>query len=317
MQALGHGVRLVRTAPPGRRTFSSFAELYRHSVSNAPVRPGDPVMGHVVGQRKGRTSKQRFFVVDFGLKTEAPFASREIPGASSIGSRVALPVVQLEDDFNEPSLDYERRSALPAVQAERVSLLTGMAPDKSHIVHGRFAVFKRGGASVKTLGTNAFVPRHHVVAIERPLLGSYAPFLVLSVLSSTRGTGPASSVEVSPVVSSYGGYLFTLSNLVGFDDLWKASGGGTPLERVGYLRLLTRLLHTKNSAVKRLMPRHSHGDPRRYKGSHDGEPRHRNPTHKQHQRRPNRRGAWLDNMQSQAWEEQSHGTPSFQNQGQK
>ncbi len=299
-----YGLRAFKGGGSGPRSLASFAELYRHSVSNAPVRPGDPLVGNVVGQRRGRSgSKQRFYVVDFGMKTEAPFASREIPGASNIGSRVALPIIELEDAFNEPSLDYERRTALPALQAERISLLTRMAPNRAHMLHGRFAVFKRGGASVKALGTDAFVPRHHVVSIERPLLGSYAPFYVLSLTASARGKGPTSSVEVSPVLSSYGGYLFMLANLVGFDEQWKASGGGSARERLAYLRLLTRLLYVKNTSVRRIMPRHNDADARSYVGKGEsGSGRQRFPLRgpRQTKEQQGRQGAWLDNMQADA-----------------
>lgn len=231
----------------GRRYLASFAELYRESVSNAKVRAGDPLQGRVVGRqgRRSGSSGKQFYVVDFGLKNEAPFGSREIPGVSTIGAKVALPLTALEDAFNEPVLDYGRRSTLPAVQAERLSLLSLMDSKRAQVVHGRFAAVKRGGASAKALGVDGFVPRHHVVALEKPLVGSYAPFYVLSV----RGLE-----DVSPVISSYGAYLFMLANLVGSDAKWKASGGGSARERIGYLRLLTRLLMTKNAQVRRIMP---------------------------------------------------------------
>lgn len=285
-----------------RRGLASFAELYRQSVSNAEVRPGDPLVGHVVGRRSGRsrTSASRFFVVDFGLKNEAPFASREIPGASTVGARVALPLVAVEDDFDEPSLDHARRSALPAAQAERLSLLTDMESTRAQVVHGRFAGVKRGGASAKALGVDAFVPRHHVVALSRPLLGSFAPFYVLSAVSPS--TSSRDSVEVAPVLSSYGAYLFALANLVGSDAAWRTSGGGSVRERIGYLRLLTRIIVAKNAAVRRIMPHHD-----RSGGSHGrGVYNHRNPRQgrRQHTRRPGgasthvatRPGMWLDDI---------------------
>lgn len=264
----------------GARALSSFAELYRSSVDNAIVRPGDALAGSVVGRRRPRSSSSRFYVVDFGMKTEVPFSSRELPGASSVGDTVGMPLVELETDFNEPQFDYERRSELPAVLAERYELLTRMKADKPQLLHGRFATFRKGGASVKVLGTDAFSPRHHVVGIDRPLLGSYAPFYVLSMDADARGTGSQATMEISPVVSSYGGFLFALCNLIGLDSSWKASGGGSAKDRLSYLRFLTRLLQQKNTSVRRIMPRHAGQSSERSQPS----PRRRNP----------RRSAWLD-----------------------
>ncbi len=287
---------LLRTTQHAQhRGLATFADLYRKSVSNAVVQPGDPLVGHVVGQQRGRsTTKQRFFVVDFGLKNEAPFASREIPGASTVGARVALPLVSLEDAFNEPALDYSRRTALPAMTAERVGLWTKLRPDRANLVHGRFATIKRGGASVKALGVDAFAPRHHVVAMARPLLGSFAPFYVLSIAAPRAGRGAEAVLDVQPVVSSYGGYLFALAKLVGDDAAWAASGGGTARERVAYLRLLTRLLAAKNISVRRLLPRASDvlGHSKPPGGRLSGRP------YRQHSNANRRSGAWLDGMQT-------------------
>jgi len=276
------------------------------------VRPGDPLVGHVVGSH---TSRQRFFVVDFGLKNEAPFASSEIPGASEIGARVALPLVQLEDEFNEPSLDHSRRSDLPVLTAERLGLWLKMDPKDANLVHGRFATIKRGGAAIKALGTDAFSPRHHVVSLSNPVLGSFAPFYVLSMATppSSKGAGSGTDLDLQPVVSSYGGYLFTLANLVGDDKAWKASGGGPDRDRISYLRLLTRLLAAKNVAVRRILPRHEnmrgrggdrergHGNRgHRYSREHSRERGHSH-NYRDHRRgnpRHRREGAWLDGMQT-------------------
>lgn len=210
-------------------------------------------MGHIVGRRRPRSSTSRFYVVDFGLKSEAPFAGKEIPGSTSIGDRLAMPLVELEDDFNEPAFDYENRAQLPALQVERYALLTKTARNDSRFVHGRFTSFKKGGANVKVLGTQAFVPRHHVMAIDRPILGSYAPFYVISVSADKRPSGVG--LDVNPVVSSYGGFLFCLANLVGRDDIWAKAGADSSKERIAYLRLLTRILVMKNAAVRRMVQR--------------------------------------------------------------
>jgi len=238
-----------------RALSTSFADLYRGSVESAPVQPGDVVQGHIVGQRRPKSSSNRFYVIDFGLKSEAPFTAKEIPGSSAIGDDVSMPLVEIEDDFNEPVFDFEKRSALPSLLAERYELLAKAASPEPRILHGRFVSFKKGGASVKVLGTDAFAPRYHVVAIDRPMLGSYAPFFLMSMTSGKRLNGDTLGLDISPVVSSYGGFLFCAANLVGIDSAWEKSGGGSPKERLAYLRLLTRLLHNKNSSVRRIMPR--------------------------------------------------------------
>lgn len=246
-----------------RQLSTSFAELYRKSVDSAPLSGGDTVQGHVVGKRRPRSSSSRFYLVDFGLKSEAPFTAKEVAGSSSIGDAISMPLVALEDDFNEPVFDQDRRSEFPALQAERYELLTQVATKDTRILHGRFANFKPFGAGVKVLGTDAFVPRHHVVALDRPVLGSYAPFYVMS-MSTEKRSGNLPGLDVNPVVSSYGGYLFCLANLVGLDSAWKKSGGGSSKERFAYLRLLTRLLIQKNAVVRRIMPKSSDSSRQRH-----------------------------------------------------
>lgn len=236
-----------------RSLSTSFAELYRQSVESALLQPGDALTGHVVGRRRPRSSSSRFYVIDFGLKSEAPFTPREIPGASVVGDEVTMPLLQLEDDFNEPVFDYGRRVEFPSVQAERYSLLTKTAKNDVRLLHGRFASFKKGGASVKILGADAFAPRHHVVAVDRPILGSYAPFYLLSMSAIKRPTG--TGLDLNPIVSSYGGFLFCLANLVGRDELWEESSERSSKERLGYLQLLSRILALKNTSVRRILPR--------------------------------------------------------------
>eukprot|EP00177_Eucheuma_denticulatum_P001383 GFKZ01002514.1.p1 GENE.GFKZ01002514.1~~GFKZ01002514.1.p1 ORF type:complete len:373 (-),score=32.29 GFKZ01002514.1:1010-2128(-) len=234
---------------------TTFAELYRKSNPDVEVKRGDVLKGHIVGRRRPRSSSSQFYIVDFGLKAEVPFSAREIPGASAIGDEVSMPLITLEDDFNEPVFDYEGRLEMPAIQAERYKVFTKTAREEPHLVHGRFTSFKKGGANVNVMGTQAFVPRHHVVALEHPILGSYAPFYLMSVSASRMQTG--NGLNINPVASSYGGFLFCLANLVASDEKWEKSGGGSSKERLAYLKLLTRLLVLKNSAVRRLLPRTS------------------------------------------------------------
>lgn len=274
-----------------RRLSTSFAELYRHSVESAPLQQGDTLTGHVVGRRRPRSSSSRFYVIDFGLKSEAPFTPQEIPGTSVIGDEVKMPLLELEDDFNEPAFDYERRVEFPSVQAERYSLLTKTARNKPRLLHGRFASFKKGGASVKVLGTDAFAPRHHIVAVDRPILGSYAPFYLMSMSAVKRlaDTG----LDLNPVVSSYGGFLFCLANLVGRDELWEKSGGGSSKERLGYLQLLTRVLALKNNFVRRLFPK-STGTSWRSRGR-------RRESHDNDRQNQIEDTAWLNDLPRREW----------------
>lgn len=276
-----------------RSLATSFAELYRNSVGNALL-DGDVVKGHIVGHRRPRSSSSRFHIVDFGLKAEAPFTARELPGSSAIGDDVAMSLLALEDDFNEPVFDYEGRTELPSLQAERLSLLTRVAGNDIRLVHGRFVSFKKGGASVKVLGTDAFVPRHHILAINSPILGSYAPFLVMSVSTNKRVDGKgALGLDINPVVSSYGGFLLCVANLVGIDDAWKQSGGGSAKERLAYLRLLTKLLSLKNSAVRKLLPRS--GD------SGNRQRPHRRWNHSRHRESGHGDAAWLNDLSHGDW----------------
>jgi hypothetical protein len=236
---------------------TNFADIFRESVASVPMKGGEMLVGHVVGQRRPRSSSSQFSVVDFGLKSEAPFAAREVQGSSAVGDTVTRSLVALEDDFNEPSFDHERQSEMPAILAGRYRALTSATSDTPQFLHGRLAGFKRGGASAKILGFDAFLPRHHVLAIKSPAVGSYSPFYLLSMATSRRtGGGSAQpALDVNPVVSSYGGILFSLTNLVGLDDAWKASGGGSAKERLAYLRLLTRVLHHKNPDMRKVLPR--------------------------------------------------------------
>ncbi|CAN8072063.1 unnamed protein product [Agarophyton chilense] len=278
------------------RTLATFAEMYRNSIHSAPIHAGDVIQGHVVGCSQPRSSTARFYIVDFGLKAEAPFTSKEIPGSSVVGHPVTMPLLAIEDDFNEPVMDYDRRSQLRALSAERKQMLLTAYSSSSPILHGRFANFKRSGAGVKVLGTDAFVPRHHVVALDRPILGTYAPFYVLNMVSEKRHND--NSFEVNAVLSSYGGFLFCMANLVGRHSAWQESGGGTTKQRQAYLRLLTRLLYQKNAAVRRIFPRNARDS------------RHTRPhQNKRHRRQlpPVDDSAWLDDLSRGDWASSAFG----------
>lgn len=237
-----------------RRLSTSFADLFRNSVASVPLKGGETVVGHVVGFRKSKSATSQFRILDFGLKTEVPFSAQEVLGMSSIGDELPSLILALEDDFNEPVFDPSRKSEVPVVLAERYKSLAKITGQTPHFLHGRISSFKRGGASVKVLGFDAFSPRHHLLAIKTPVTGSYYPFYLLSMASSRkRGGSVLSPIDVHPVVSSYGGILFSLANLVGFDDAWEKSGEGSARDRLAYLRLLTRVLQQKNVAVRRML----------------------------------------------------------------
>lgn len=217
---------------------------------------------------------------------------REVPETKSIGDSVTMPLITLEDDFNEPVFDHDRRTQFSAIQAERCRLLIRhTSTSNTSLLYGRFSGFNRGGASVKILGTDAFVPRHHVLALKRPVLGTFSPFYLLS-LSAEKPSNNAQGLGLYPVVSSYGGVLLCLANLVGFDSAWKGSGGGSAEQRLAYLRLLTRILQQKNPAVRRILP----------KGNYERTPRRNS---KSHFNRPSKFShdevAWLNELPRNSW----------------
>lgn len=267
------GLRLITRAGPQTQTIArrsksttSFAELFRKSVDSAPVSQGDILKGHVVGAFRPGSTASRFYIADFGLKEEAILTPEELDGSTNIGDALSMPLSELEDDFNEPSFDHSRQSQMSSLQAERYQILTNLSNselqseegaelESARIVYGRFIRFNRGGATVKILGVDAFVPRHHLLALERPVLGAFAPFYLLSMsVNKSETASDSTHLEVYPVVSSYGGILLCLSNLVAFDDVWEGSGGGPQKLRLSYLRLLTRVLLQKNPAVRRMLP---------------------------------------------------------------
>lgn len=316
--------------------------------------PGDVLQGHVVGTVRPGSSSSRFYVVDYGLKEEAIVTPRELHPAAAddgdnavaeIGDSLSTPLVDIEDDFNEPVFDHNRQAQMSTLQAERYELLTrAVLHEQQHkgqeatvsnadfdsgrasstkgnddisgrdielgprMVYGRFSRFNRGGLSAKILGVDAFVPRHHVLALERPILGTFLPFYILSVFAGEQqqqtkhqgrssNAGSASTgrnmtksgmsnmkdLDVYPVVSSYGAALLCLCNLIGFDDAWVASGGGSAAERLAYLRLLTRILHQKNTGVRKMFPTSMPTSTASMSYSGRGGGRYQRSTNRQHQ----------------------------------
>lgn len=219
VRALARGVRRLsaRAAEPaaGARATSTaaaaadaeapggelFAKLFLRSPHAAELPRGALLRGHVVAPASP------FARVDFGLKSEVPFVRGELLGREQIGDQVVLPLLQVEDEFNEPSMDYTGQYLLPRLVAERYRLLEPPTPPQQEaerrggelrFVYGRVTSLKRGGFNVKVLGVEAFMPRTHCVALVHPdgggeegssaldrhgepLIGSFMPFVLLSM----------------------------------------------------------------------------------------------------------------------------------------
>ncbi|KAA8494255.1 30S ribosomal protein S1 [Porphyridium purpureum] len=240
-----------------------------HSTSSQ-VEGGDLVMGRVVGAKN-----RKFRVVDFGLKKEITFPRAELVGARELGDQVAYPFVRQEDEFREPELDYSRATALPPVQAARTLLLSKVekGAGAQQIIRGRVMGVVKAGFLVRALGHDFFMPATQALGLPDPMIGRYFNFLLLKVESfvyQQRSGGPgrdgppggsagASSnavpytVQFQGVVSAYASSVPILANLVGRDEAWKQSGGGSSRDRLAYLRLLTRMVYKRNPHVRKQM----------------------------------------------------------------
>ena len=53
------------------------------------------------------------------------------------------------------------------------------------------------------------------------------------------------------VVSAYSATVCSLANLVGRDNIWKETGGGSDADRFAYLKLLTQIVMRRNSFIRR------------------------------------------------------------------
>jgi hypothetical protein len=226
--------------------------------------------------------------VDFGLKREVPFLPAEILGEGKVGDEVIMPLIAMEDDFQEPVLDFSGQYYKPLVMAERYQLWEPPPEEEQdkelnegrpRFLFGRVASLKRGGFNAKVLGIEAFLPRKQSLVLVRrddaadanPFIGSYMPFVLLSANFFVEGVGDANAagpsagmpvtggrmtvsaygtkrVRVLPVVSNYASFLYILVDLLHHADRF----GLSPEERVAYLRLLTRILWSRNSHIRRL-----------------------------------------------------------------
>lgn len=261
---------------------SDFPTLFESSPLAAELGRGTLLRGRVV------SAQLPYIRVDFGLKREVPFLPAEILGEGKVGDEVIMPLIAIEDDFQEPVLDYSGQYYKPLLMAERYRLLEPPAADeqenelnqgKPRFLFGRISSLKRGGFNTKILGIEAFLPRKQSLVLVRrddaasanPFIGSYMPFVLLSSnffvegAEGTSSSGPSGAisapggrssvsaygtkrVRVLPVVSNYASFLYILVDLLHHAERY----GLSPEERVAYLRLLTRLLWNRNSNVRRL-----------------------------------------------------------------
>jgi len=241
----------------------SFAEMFRRHPTSARIEPGQMLEGRVVGRAEGPSRKVHFTVVDFGLKSDVLLGQAEIFGegkegiAPPPGTRVVMPLVQIENEFNEPVMDYSGQLRKPALLAERIRLLSQLAraDDASPLrpVVGRVLSRVRGGYLVKILGHEAFLPKTHAIGMRKPVVGEVAPFMILKMSANLeKHFGRASPVRFQMVVSHYVCNVLSLANMIGFNDSWNNSGTGSPKERFNYLRYLTRVVFAKNPALRSL-----------------------------------------------------------------
>jgi hypothetical protein len=215
-------------------------------------------MGKVVSGTGSKLSK-----VDFGLKSEVSFPKEELMDSQATGSEVAYPLIRLEDEFKEAEIDYSRATTLPTLQAERVSLLSEIFKqnDALHILRGRITRKVQGGFIIRILGHDLFCPQSLMLGVPTPYIGRYHNFVLVNLngrvvtdLAVTPGmasaAGSAAKIAVSGLVSAYATNIIALCNLIGDDEAWEASGGGSPKDRVAYLRMLTTMLMKKNPYVR-------------------------------------------------------------------
>jgi hypothetical protein len=261
---------------------TDFGTAFEGSPMAAEIKSGTLLRGRIVA------AELPYIRVDFGLKREVPFLPAEVLGEGRVGDEVIMPLIATEDDFQEPVLDYSGQYYKPLLVAERYRLWEP-PPDadqekeldegKPRFLFGRVASLKRGGFNAKILGIEAFLPRKQSLILVRrddassanPFIGSYMPFVLLSTNFFVEGASPAPSaaspsglvpgpggrpslsaygtkrVRVLPVVSNYASFLYILVELVRNAEKYSLS----PDERLAYLRLLARVIWSRNHHVRR------------------------------------------------------------------
>mmetsp|Transcript_1412 Transcript_1412/g.2568 ORF Transcript_1412/g.2568 Transcript_1412/m.2568 type:complete len:392 (-) Transcript_1412:151-1326(-) len=237
----------------------SFINHFREDPTSVHLQGGEILTGTVLGARD-----PRFQMVDFGLRSEVAFPKEELMGVTQVGSTVGFPIISHEDSFKEAEMDYSRATLLPTVVAERAKLLAELAKDKTPIrfVRGRVVNKSLSGYTVRVLGHDMFLPGTHALGINTPILGEYSTFAVLALkaeVASPSGSrnstysGPSSGsgvVRFDGIVSSFVSSVVILHNLVNDPEQWKASGGGSDEERLGYFRMLLAIMFKKSGSFR-------------------------------------------------------------------
>ncbi|MDN5848094.1 MAG: 30S ribosomal protein S1 [Nitrococcus sp.] len=129
----------------------SFAELFEESLSQADLRPGAIVMGHVVA------IEGEDVIVNAGLKSEAIIPLEEFVGDDgqievSVGDDIEVALDAVEDGFGETKLSREKaRRARAWTHLEK-------AYDASQSVTGQISGKVKGGFTVDLGHVRAFLP---------------------------------------------------------------------------------------------------------------------------------------------------------------
>jgi len=251
-------------------------EEFRHHPTSTQLDGGELLSGHIVGARDSR-----FSLVEFGLRADVAFPKEELLGTVAPGSVVAFPLIRLEDDFKEAEMDYSRATQLPAIVAERTQLMVELLEQKNPLqfVRGRVVSADTHGYQVRVLGHDMFLPLSHALGVPTPAVGRAFTFAILKldVMVDSGGAGSQGAkdmpsvkagqsenrVQFNGVLSSYVSNVLILGNLIANEDAWEASGGGTPEERLAYLRMLTNLIWRKSSSFR------DHYRVTTQRGSHD------------------------------------------------
>lgn len=124
----------------------------------------------------------------------------------------------------------------------------GVGEEQGHavILAGRPVGVNRGGVVVKLFDMIAFEPMFHVTKLSNR--SSSLPTFYSILQAGTHGA----------IVSSYGGFFFTLAELVGREESWKKSGGGSEKQRLMYLKLFVTLIRMKNRNARMRLDGYGH-----------------------------------------------------------
>lgn len=229
-----------------------------------PIQPGDIIRGHLIPPSSSssvptkKTRDAEFPHIHFGLKTATPFHVSELDAKDFYEGEhgekeMSATIKTLESAFNTAEFEVKGSTmelgTMPELSKEvkgdeegeisvvksGVEEVDGVQEENvAMILCGRPVGVNRGGAAIKVFDVVAFEPMYHVMKIE----GKTSKDVVLYSLLQTGNNGA--------VISSYGGWFYTLAELTGREESWKKSGGGSDKERLMYLKLFMNLLRVKN-----------------------------------------------------------------------